>query len=71
MARSGAVLDLDDAYTNSKEEEGEPLGRAELLAEEDDGEGGSGENLHLIRDLERGDREIANGDELERVLDHV
>ena len=64
-------LYLDDPDSESKETECHPLGSRKGLAQEDDGEGGCCENLHLIGDLECSDGEIANGDELEGILDDV
>lgn len=67
----GGGLDLDDGDAEGEEDEGDPFRGAEPLAEEGDGEGGGGEDLHLVGDLEGGDGEVGDGDELERVLDDV
>lgn len=64
-------LNLYNGHANCEEEERHPLGGREFLAEEKDGKGGGGENLHLVGDLERGHRKVADGDKLERVLDDV
>ena len=64
-------LDLDDADSKSKETKRDPLCRGKRSAQEDDGEGGRRENLHLIGDLECSDGEIADGDKLKRILDDV
>jgi hypothetical protein len=64
-------LDLDDADADGETEESEPLVRAELFAEHEDGEAGGGEDLHLVRHLERRDVEVRCGDVLEVILDNV
>lgn len=64
-------LNLYNGNANCEEEERHPLGGREFLAEEKDGKGGGGENLHLVGDLERGHRKVADGDKLERVLDDI
>jgi len=51
----GSGLNLDDGYADSQKKQGEPFCRVELFAEEHDGEGGSGEDFHLIGDLEGSD----------------
>ena len=48
----GGGLDLDDSYSESKEAKGHPLRGRKGLAQEDNGESGRCENLHLIGDLE-------------------
>ena len=67
----GSGLNLDNANTDRKEEEGKPPVASKSLAEKDDGEPGSGEYLHLVGDLERGDVEISGRYVLEVVLDDV
>lgn len=64
-------LNLDNANTDRKEEKSKPLVASKTPAEENDGEPGSGEDFHLVGDLERGDVEIGGRDVLEIVLDHV
>ena len=46
---------VDYGYADGQKQQGEPFCRVEFFAEEHDGEGGSGENFHLIGDLEGGD----------------
>ncbi len=67
----GSSLDLDNADTDRKEEEGKPPVSSKSLAKKNDGEPGSGENLHLVGDLERGNVEISGRYVLEVVLDDV
>ena len=68
---SDSRLNLNNADTDRKEEEGKPPVSSKSLAEENDGEPGSGEDLHLVGDLERGDVEIGGRYVLEVVLDDV
>ena len=63
--------ELYDGDADGEEAQGEPFRGTETLAEEEDGEGGGGEDFHLVGDLEGGDGEVADGDELEGVLDDV
>ena len=71
MSGRRSSLDLNNANTDGEEEEGEPFCRGERLAEEDDGKGGGGEDLHLVADLERRGIEVRNGDKLEIILDDI
>ena len=64
-------LNLDNADTDRKEEESKPFVASKTFAEKHDGERGSGEDLHLVGDLERGDVEIGCCYVLEVVLDDV
>ena len=64
-------LNLDNADTDREEEEGKPPVSSKSLAEKNDGEPGSGEDLHLVGHLERGDVEIGGRYVLEVVLDDV
>jgi hypothetical protein len=64
-------LYLDDTDTDSEKKERKPLGRAQFFAKERDGKCGSCQDFHLIRNLERGDGEITDCDELEGVLHDV
>jgi hypothetical protein len=56
------ALDLDKTNTNCKENLGP--------AKEDDGENGSGEDLHLIGDLEGGGFQIRGGNKLKIIPDN-
>jgi hypothetical protein len=67
----GSSLNLDNADTDRKEEESKPLVASKTFAEKNDGEPGSGEDLHLVGDLERGDVEISGRYVLEVVLDDI
>lgn len=67
----GGRLYLDDADSDGEEEKGEPFGGRELSAEEGNGEGCGRQNLHLVGDLEGGDGQVTDGDELQRVLDDI
>jgi len=58
MPSGGGRLDLNDTDTNGEEEEGQPLCSRKLFAQEGDGKGGGGEDLHLIGDLEGGNWEV-------------
>jgi len=69
-ARRGG-LNLNDSDSESKETKGDPFRGRKGLAQEDNGEGGCREDLHLVGDLECSNREVAYGDELEGVLDDV
>lgn len=64
-------MDLDNANTNSEEEEREPFGCREFLTKKGNGKSSGGEDLHLVGDLEGGDGEVGDGDELERVLNDI
>jgi len=51
----GSGLNLDDSYADSQKKQREPFYRVEFSAEEHDGEGGGGEDFHLVGDLKGGD----------------
>ena len=67
MTRGG--LDLHDPDTDGERKEREPFDGRDAFAEEEDGEEGGGEDLHLVGDLEGGGVEVGGGDILEVVLD--
>jgi len=69
VARRG--LDLDNSDTDGKEKERNPFCGGELFAQESDRKGSGSEDFHLVRDLERGHWEIANGNKLKRILDDI
>lgn len=68
---TGGRLDLHNADTDRQKEQGQPFCGAQFSPQECHGEGRRGENLHLVCHLEGSDGEIADGNELERVLNHI
>ena len=62
------VLNLDDTHANCKEEQGDPLERGQFAAEEKDGERGSGQDFHLVGDLEGGSFQIRGSNKLKIIL---
>ncbi len=69
--RQHCCLKLNDTDTHCEKEQGKPLDGRELFSEEGNGEGGGGEDFHLVGDLEGRDGEVGYGNELEGVLDDV
>jgi hypothetical protein len=61
-------LDLDDAHSDGQEEECHPLDWCQGFPQQQDGEGGGREVLHLIADLKHYDVEVRRGNKLEVVL---
>jgi len=62
---------LDNAYANCEEEKGQPLERAQLAAEKNDGESGSGKDFHLVGNLEGSGLQIRGGNKLKIILNDV
>jgi len=70
-SNGSAGLDLDNCDTESQEEECAPFSGRYRFAQHHDGEGGRGEDFHLVGNLEGSDGEIADSNELQRVLNDI
>ena len=62
------ALDLDDTHANCEEKQGDPLERGQFAAEENDGERGSGQDFHLVGDLEGSSFQVRGSNKLKIIL---